>query len=150
MENKFIEQIKSFRVTIDGLSKRAYFTRQIVSEELKMSKAWLGMIFSVCGLESPYYTANVPSEIPSTTDVNNDAIENIEFNNHEQYLDAINRLRESIDSLFEQMQMFEVEFLKAYTNKVEDCYKQSWVHLVNAKMHLGFELSRLSTIYKIK
>lgn len=114
------------------------------NKSLLLAKAWVGKLQGTLGGETPYKNDGKRSSVADIepTDARVDGWV-LQANNH---IGAVDSLRQSVTTLITLLEEStdRLEGLSRYSNI---CKTQVFVHLTEARFHLGFELGR---IYDLK
>jgi len=142
MDAHIVDKIRELRTSIDGISREVNGISQETNTKLKIAKGWLGMIFFDLGLPTPYPTATDLENIAPTRDVNT-SVSEVTLERTNECLEFIERKREDIEYIIDELNTFKKEFFKIYTEGLEIYFDYCWKNLKESKMLLGFVLSEL-------
>jgi len=144
MSQVLLDELSAVRVGVDRCIQQSKQLIQsgestLAFRSLQMAKGWLGKAKFYSGSQT-YAVADKEEEIPPTQDVYEiSAGESIFL--AEDRLGKVNELREEISTMTDRIG--EIPSIFQLENCVSHSLKNSWDHINEANMNLGFELGRM-------
>jgi hypothetical protein len=173
MKNQLIEDIKNFRVSIDGLMQLVKAEiksaeMQVCYNKLKYAKAWSGIGLQQLGNPTPYQNdgnRKDVSDIEETADTDDYVLNTLKDSNeiseysNKNNIEKIDWLREEIQRTLNKFGAIEVLHLKYvqeqklqnfYDSQIKKIHFKTF-HLIEQYLHesrfeLGFELQRMKEV----
>ena len=158
--NKMTEQLKQLRLDLDGLAQLVtrHRTKSIqenniclplfeVAKSLYLAKAWAGKLLGELGGTSPYQNDGKRKDVADIEPT--DAKQVLTFPQPWKpltHIEKLDWLRQAIQEKTDTVQQIDgdrTSRLVLNTREQSICRTQIWTHLVEARLHLGFELERL-------
>lgn len=130
-------------------------------QELLLARGWMGKTLHYLGEETPYKPADKPQDIPPTADLPENpeslaeetplCIQDADRSTpvpDKEFVVYLNKLRVKIKTIIKTIEYLKWRRVPSQIDSradknVETTIQNSWTHLHNASMHLGFQLQHL-------
>lgn len=154
------EQLKELRLNLDGLAQQALkmpdrYNRTMAPNEMPpavtaaassilMAKAWTGKLLGELGSATPYKNDGNRASVKDIEPTDAQA-EASNWDEDLNYVQRIDQLRERIADFSYKLKEMDLRELNP-SREAAICRTEIWTYLVEARMHLGFELGRIREV----
>lgn len=150
------EELNTLRVDIDAISQLTKdltpdgFEEDETSNELYathtsllLGKAWIGKLLGTMGGTSPYLNDGHRKEVKDIEPTDARATMLGEFKLEGTHTEKVDTLRQYVQTAINKLEALDKDFKFNLDRNGAICRTQVWVHLTEARLHLGFELGRV-------
>lgn len=152
-----IKKIKQLRVAIDRDIHVAITLLNVTGPglqnvnnafiSLRLAKGWLGKVLYYIKEVTPYEKADTVAGIPPTAERWEGDVNRLDDqSSDDQILATLNQIRDNIETHLKELDELDMEFLTYPRSPA--ALNQSWKHLHEASMHLGFQLQTLRELHE--